>query len=158
MCMSGHGDRNHMAVYSADGKSKVRDIVVKNYKGKQLLTDPYRVVINGENISVLNYGSNVVTSGQDGKVRWVYDGSQAKHGKLVAVGMCIDKFYNLLISDYDNSRVHYVDREGVLIQILLTGEQHGVECPWGIGVDDEAGRLWVRTHEKKIMVVEYLKE
>ena len=146
-----------MAVYSPDGKTKVRDIVVKDDNGKQLLTDPYRVVINSEDISVLNYLSNVVTSGQDGKVRWVYDGSQAKHGKLDAAGMCIDKFYNLLISDYYNSRVHYVDREGVLIQILLTRFQHGINSPWGIGVDHDTGNVWLGSTSTNVKIFRYLR-
>ena len=156
VCMIGQCDRNHVAVYSPDGKRKVRNIIVKDDKGEQLLTDPYRVVMNGEDISVLNYRSNVMTSGQVGKVRWVYDGSQTKYGKLNAAGMCIDKFCNLLISDYYNSRVHYVDREGVLIQILLTRDQHGVEYPWGIGVDNGTGNVWLGSISTHLKIFRYL--
>ena len=158
VCMAGQGDRNHVSVYSPDGERKVRDIVVKDTKGKQLLNDPYRVVKNGEDISVLNLGSNVMTVGQDGKVRWVYDGSQSKFGNVDALGMCIDKFRNLLISDWNNHCVHYVDTEGGLIQMLLTRDQHGIEMPWGIGVDNETGRVWVRTSDTRIMAIEYFRE
>ena len=57
LCMVGRGqlDKNHVAVYSSDLKSKVREITVKDYQGKQMLTDPVCLVMNGEEISVLNY-------------------------------------------------------------------------------------------------------
>ena len=159
VCMSGKDDRNHVAVYSPDGKKQVRRIVVKDDKGRQLLIDPYRVVVNGEYISVMNRMSNVVTFDADGKVRWVYDGSQTKVSKLNATGMCVDKYRNLLISDWINGCVHYVNREGVLIQILLTRAQHGIGWPCGIGVDDETGTLWVGGGyaDKQVWIFRYLK-
>ena len=156
VCMAGQKDRNHVAVYLADGQSKVRDIVVKDSKGKQLLTDPYRVLMNSENISILNCRSNVVTAGQDGKVKWVYDGAQSKLGKVDAVGMCIDKFCNLFISAYGNDCVHYVDREGCLIQIILSNEQHGICLPWGIGMDNETGDIWLGSFNRHVKIFRYL--
>ena len=69
VCMAGRGDQNHVTIYSPDGKRKVSEIVIKDSKGKQLLTNPHRVVMNGEDISVVNYGSNVVTAGQDGTLK-----------------------------------------------------------------------------------------
>ena len=160
VCMSGKGDQNHVAIYSPDGKRKVREIVVKDSKGKQLLTNPLRVVMNGEDISIGNYGSNVVTTGQDGSLRWVYDGEDAKLGKAIAArGLCIDKFRNLLISDYNNHCVHYVNREGGLIQILLTRDQHGIGWTYGIGVDTETGYAWVGSgSRRKIWVFKYLRQ
>ena len=67
VCMVVQNYGNHVAVYSPDGKVQVRKIVVTDEEGKQLLTGPGRVVMNGEYISVLNYGSNVVTCDEDGK-------------------------------------------------------------------------------------------
>ena len=150
-------EKNHMAVYSTDGKIQLRKIVVKDDKGRQLLSDPKRVVMNGEYISVMNYGSNVVTCDEEGKVRWVYDGSQEAR-EFQARGMCIDQFRNLLISDWRNSCVHYVDREGGLIKMLLTKDQHAIEMPWGIGVDDNTGTVWVGGGlvDKKIWIFRYL--
>ena len=40
-------------MYSPDGKSKVREITVKDDKGMQMLTDPMCIVMNGEDFSVL---------------------------------------------------------------------------------------------------------
>ena len=156
VCMGGQGNKNHVAMYSSDGKRKVRDIAIKASNQKHLLNNHYRVAMNGDDISVLNWGSNVVTVSHNGEVRWVYDGSQSKLKRLDAQGMCVDKFCNLLISDYDNHCVHYVDGEGVLMRILLTRDQHGIEFPWGIGVDDVTGNVWVGTFEKGIMIAKYL--
>ena len=150
LCMAGRSDENHVALFSSNGKKKIRKIAVKSSKGKQLLTDPYRVVVNAGNISVMNWMSNVVTCEKDGKARWVYDGTQAKMGKLDARGMCKDKFRNLLISDHDNHCVHYVDREGGLIQILLSYTQHQIEQPLGIGVDAVTGNVWVGLDRRKL--------
>ena len=69
--------------------------------------------------------------------------------------LCVDKFCNLLISDWGRQCVHYVDREGVLIQLLLTREQHGIEYPFGIGVDNETGKVWVGNDIKKIGIAKY---
>ena len=91
----------------------------------------------------------------------VYDGSQTETGKLDAWGMCMDKFRNLLISDWTNNCVHYVDRAGCLIQILLISDQHGIEAPWGIGVDDETGTVWVGgggIMDNKVWILRYLQK
>ena len=91
-----------------------------------------------------------------GNVRWVYDGLQVhREGRFTPHGMCLDKFCNLLISDCDKHCVHYVDREGVLIQLLLTREQHGIDGPQGIGVDNETGKVWVGNDSKKVWVAKY---
>ena len=78
VCMAEQRDQNHVVVYSCGGKKKVREIVVKDSQGEQMLTDPYRVVINGADISILNHMSNVVTIGKNKKLRWVYGHQQAR--------------------------------------------------------------------------------
>ena len=156
VCMAGQGDKNHVAVYSPDGKSKVREITVKDKQGRQMLPDHVCVVMNGEDFSVLNYYSNILTFDESGKVRWVYDGSQVEQkGHFAPRGLCVDKFCNLLVSDCGRHYVHYVDREGVLIQ-LLTKEQHGIECPCGIGIDNRTGQVWLGNDSRKVWVVKYL--
>ena len=143
VCMSGQATKNHVQVYSPDGKFKLRKMEDTRYKEKQLLVDPYRVVKNDKNISVLNYGSNVVTVGLDCKVGVLYSGSHACERQFFAVGMCVDRMLNYMISDWNNHCVHYVDRSGGLIRLLLTRDQHGIERPWGIGVDDGSRKVWV---------------
>ena len=121
-----------------------------------MLPDHVCVVMNGEDYSVLNYDRNVLTFDESGMMRWVYDGSQAERiGQFSPRGLCLDKFCNLLISDFYGHCVHYVNREGVLIQLLLTREQHGIEYPWGIGVDNWAGKVWVGNDMKKVWIAKY---
>ena len=155
VCMAGMGKHNHLAVYSHDGKKKIKVIKVVDSRGKQMLTDPYRVVMNGENISVMNWMSNVVTTSQDGTLRWIYDGSQTQTGTLGARGLCVDNLNHILISDFVNQLVHYIDRNGGLIRILLTRNQHGIERPWGIGVDKVSGTIWVGSLNGKVWVDRY---
>ena len=156
VCMTSR-DGNYLAVFSSDGRKKVRKIIVNDHHGKQILVDPRRVVMNGEYFSVMNFLSNVVTCDEVGKVTWVYDGSKTKFGELFATGICGDKFCNLFISDYRNDCLHYVDREGGLIQILLTRGQPGIKRPIGIGVDDDAveGKVWVGTNRHELLVLKY---
>ena len=118
-------------------------------------TKSSRLVVNGTDIT-FSVDLAVVTIEQDGKIKWEYDGSQANLGQMFKPhGICVDMSHNLLISDFDNNCVHYVDREGVLIQILLTQEQHGIERPNGIGVD-ETGRVWVGSNDNNVYIAEYL--
>ena len=70
-------------------------------------------------------------------------------------GMCVDRSCNLIISDAYNACVHYLDREGLLIKILMTKDELGKGIPWGIGVDAETGKLWVGCFGSKVWVIEY---
>ena len=153
VCMVSPGivEENHLSVFSIDGKTIIRKVECRDAQKKQMFVGPTRVVMNGKDISVMNAYSFVVTCDQSGKVKWVYDGSQAKlNQKFKAYGMCIDKFSHLIVSDGKNHCVHYVDRNGGLIQLLLTNKQHGIDIPWGIGVDDGTGRIWCGSaHIKK---------
>ena len=157
VCMASQGDKNHVAVYSPDGKRKIKEIFVKDRQGNQMLTNPTRLVMLGKDLSVINHQSNVVTFTQDGALQWVYTGSGIGQTKFAPVGLCIDEFFNILISDIDNHCIHYVDDLGSLIQILLTKGQHGIEKPFGIGVDNDTGLVWIGMICKKLAVVKYLK-
>ena len=79
--------------------------------------------------------------------------SNTERGKLDAYGMFIDKYCYLLIPDFKNHCVHYVSREGGLIQILLTRDKHGVEYPYGIGVDNEEGMYGLVFHGNDLWYV-----
>ena len=122
---------------------KVKVIEVKGEKGEQMLINPFRVVVNGSDITILNLKSHVVTADQNGKVKWVFDGSKIKKKEFHFYGICVDKLGHLLISDMTNNCVYHVDREGGLLKRLLTQEQHGIKLPWGIGVDGEKGTIWL---------------
>lgn len=56
-------------------------------------------------------------------------------------GITCDKFGFILISDYNNKRIHQIDSGGKFIQYILT-EKQGIRYPWGLSVDTN-GLLWV---------------
>ncbi|KAK3087323.1 hypothetical protein FSP39_004682 [Pinctada imbricata] len=158
VCMSGEDDKNHVAVYSSDGRSKVREIRGRDGQGKHLITDPFRVVQNGQYLCVVNHSSNVVCVDERDNVRWVYDGKQAKLEESFGPwGICVDEYNNLLVTDNNNHCVHYIDREGGLIQVILTQEQTGLQYHWGICVDDDTGHVWVGNPFKNVVIAKYLK-
>ena len=152
VCMRGQKENNHVAIYSPDGKDVVEEIRGKDAKGKQWITDPFSIVQNGQYYVVVNYMTNVVAADQYGSFVWVYEGTRA-NPKVV----CNDKYLNLLVSDGNNDCVHYLDRAGHLIQVILTQKQIGVNFHWGIGVDDETGQVWVGNSSEDLVVVKYLK-
>ncbi|KAK3088098.1 hypothetical protein FSP39_014635 [Pinctada imbricata] len=158
VCMSDEDDKNHVAVYSSDGRSKVREIRGRDGQGKHLITYPYRVVQNGQDMCVVNEYRNAVCVDERDNVRWVYDGKQANLAESFGpLGICVDKYNNLLVTDIRNHCVHYIDREGGLIQVILTREQTGLMCHWGICVDDVTGHVWVGNPLKKVVIAKYLK-
>ena len=158
ICMRGKQEQNHVAIYSPDGKTKVSEIKGRDAKGKRWLTDPYRALQNGQYYCFINIGTNVVTFDQSGSLLWVYDGTQAKlKEKFHPVGVCCDKYINLLVSDVNNHCVHYLNFEGRLIQVILTEEQIGLKQHWGMDVDNETGQVWVGNPSANLVIAKYLK-
>ncbi|KAK3092242.1 hypothetical protein FSP39_000188 [Pinctada imbricata] len=165
VCMRDHGKRNHIAVYSPDTGRKLREIRGIDGQGKKQITDPYRVVSNGKDLCVVNWDpDHVVCVDERGDVRWVYDGKEAKLSKSFNLrGISVDKYNNLLVTDIHNRCVHFIDKEGRLIQIMLTHEQTGLEGHWGICVDDKTGQVWVGngsvyfgTESNNVVICKYL--
>ncbi|KAK3088295.1 hypothetical protein FSP39_017197 [Pinctada imbricata] len=157
VCMGDQGDKNHVAVYSSDGRSKAREIRSRDGQGKHLITNPYRVVQNGQDLCVVNYGRNVVCVDERDNVRWMYDGKKAKLGRsFYPLGICVDKYNNLLVTDLTKHCVHYIDREGGLIQVILTQEP-GLMGHSGICVDDDIWHVWVGIAMGKVVIAKYLK-
>ena len=161
VCIEAGQGHFYVSVFSPDGKSKSRDVTVTDNEGRPLLTDPIRVVMNGEDIAVLNWDSkksNIVMFDQSGNVKWLYDGSQANLDKeFKPYGLCVDKLGHCLISDLSTHCVDYIDKGGILIQLLLTGELQGLQGPSGIAVDDASEKIWVGSElHKKIWIAKYL--
>ncbi|KAK3092281.1 hypothetical protein FSP39_000702 [Pinctada imbricata] len=132
VCMNSQDKKsNHLAVYSPDTGRKIREIMGIDGEGKQQITVPYRVVSNGKDLCVVNWDPyHVVCVDERGDVQWMYDGKEAKlTNTFNPRGISVDKYNNLLVTDIHNSCVHYIDREGTLIQIILTQEQTGLSCP-----------------------------
>ncbi|KAK3098198.1 hypothetical protein FSP39_017110 [Pinctada imbricata] len=159
VCMSDQDKKNnHLAVYSPDTGRKLREIRGIDGQGKQQITVLYCVVSNGKDLYVVNRDPyHVVCVDERGDVRWVYDGREAKLTRSFDPrGISVDKYNNLLVTDYYNSCIHYIDREGRLIQIILTQEQTGLSRPWGICVDDKTGQVWVWNGLGNVVICKYL--
>ncbi|KAK3088647.1 hypothetical protein FSP39_021861 [Pinctada imbricata] len=158
VCMRGEGDQNHVAVYSPDGRSKLREIRGRDGQGKHLITSPNRVVQNVQDLCVVNYSENVVCVDERDNVRWLYDGKEARLGNSFGpCCICVDQYKNVLVTDWNNSCVHYIDREGELIQVIMTVEQIGLQYHWGICVDDVTGHVWVGNSSGYVAIAKYLK-
>ena len=156
VCMSGPGDKNHIAVYSPDGRRKVSEVRGRGADNKNLITDPYRVVQIGGDFCVVNFGWNVVMVDRTERVRWVYDGKGANLGRRFSPrGICSDKYHNVLVIDINNDCVHCLDRDGQLIQLILTETQVGMRDHWGITVDRETGLVWVGNGSGNIVIASY---
>ena len=156
VCMNGQGNKNHVAIYTPDGRKKVSEIRGSDAENKHVVTGPYCVVQNGKDFCVVNFDQNVVCVKQTGECRWVYDGRSADLlWPFCPRRICCDKYHNLLVSDGYNDCVHYIDGEGQLIQVILTEEQVGWRGHWGIGVDDETGHVWVGNNKKDVAIEKY---
>ena len=158
VCMNEQRDNNHVAIYTPNGSSKVSEIGGSDAENKHVMTDPYYIVQNGEDLCVVNYTKNVVCVKQTGECRWVYDSwSLDLNRTFWPRRICCDKYLNLLVSDCWQNCVHYIDGEGQLIQVILTKEQIGWRGHYGIGVDDETGQVWVGNRSKDITIAKYIK-
>ena len=89
-------------------------------------------------------------------VKWVYVGTDANpYKKFSPCGICSDKYQNLLVSDSNNHCVHYIDREGLLIRVILTQGDIGLTNHWGIAIDDSTGWVWVGNPKKEVVIAKY---
>ena len=155
VCITGYGEDSHIAMYTPDGRNKVSEIR-GGTKNKRVITNSYRVIQNGKDFCAVNFYENVVCVNQTGVCQWTYDGRSAGlMNKFSPKAICCDKYHNLLVSDFQNSCVHYIDREGQLIQVILT--KVGLDRPSGIGVDDETGKVWIGDLRKKVIIAKYIK-
>ena len=158
VCMNEQRDKNHVAIFTPDGKNKVSEIRGRDAKNKQVVTNLYHVVQNGEDFCVVNFDENVVCVKQTGERSWIYDGrSTDLKEQFRPRRVCCDKYHNLLVSDGNNYCVHYIDGEGHLIQVILTEKQVGMRYHWGIAVDDETGQVWVGNGNKDVTIAKYIK-
>ena len=158
VCIRGKGDENYLAIYTADGRSKVSEVRGSDAINKRIMTNPYRVIQNGKDFCVVNMDQNIVCVTQGGDLRWIYDGQSAGlKAPFFPRGLCCDKYHNLLVSDFRNNCVHYIDGEGQLIQVMLTGDQLGLKRHWGIGVDDETDQVWVGNLGNDVVIAKYIK-
>ena len=94
----------------------------------------------------------VITIGVDGQLQYEYAGQGGN--EFAPVDVCTDQMGNVLITDYNNHRVHILDQKGQFIQYALTLQQ-GLNKPNTISVDKD-GYIWVGQRTRCIKVARYL--
>ena len=140
-----------MIVYSRDGqvRQKLDNITFRN-TGK-------KVAVNKINHDIyICDDRSVLAVGPEGRLRYEYTGQD--DSELYPRDVCTDQMGHVLITDYDNYRVHMLDQNGWFIQYVLTLQQ-GLGKPVTIDVDRE-GYVWVgedvSNNNGRVKVARYL--
>ncbi|KAK3093461.1 hypothetical protein FSP39_015993 [Pinctada imbricata] len=145
LCLYGS---NALSKYSPDGRRLVRKIG----EGGRLFMEPRRLTQNGnQDYCVVDDYKRVVVVDVGGSHRWTYDGQQGE--KFNPDSTACDGYQCLVISDYNNHKIHLVDKDGHFLQVLLTREA-GIEYPRGVCADKD-GKLWVGQKDGEVHVVKY---
>nr|XP_022310927.1 E3 ubiquitin-protein ligase TRIM71-like [Crassostrea virginica] len=104
-------------------------------------------------VSDVNAGAVVVVD-KTGRVRFRYDGTQARREKSFDPrGIVTDALSQIIVTDSNNNCLHILNQNG---QFLRCVDDCGEEEPSGLSLDSE-GRLWVGSwNSREIKVIEYL--
>lgn len=130
--------------YDTDGKTPLfenPERVCSNRNGDLIVTQPFK------NVTILD---------NQGKKRCEYS-SQVQGLQKPFNPQCTvtDKLSHILVSDYDNSTVHLLDKSGQFLQFLQPQTEH-ISHPKGMCLD-ETNKLWICSENgNKILVVQYL--
>ena len=95
----------------------------------------------------------VVVVNKPGRVRFRYDGTQARPKKAFGPrGIVTDALSQIIVADCNNNCLHILDQNG---QFLRCVDDCGLEKPYGLSIDCE-GKLWVGSERGDIKVIKYL--
>ncbi|KAJ8317831.1 hypothetical protein KUTeg_004618 [Tegillarca granosa] len=115
------GDRNENNEYDSIDNTKLFDY-------------PYSLStnINGDIVVVDDYTKTVVVVDQGGHKKATYDAKNENltkpfHPRFIAT----DKLGQIFISDYENSVVHLLDKDGVFLEFLIS-DKNGCSEPFGL--------------------------
>ncbi|KAJ8310987.1 hypothetical protein KUTeg_011432 [Tegillarca granosa] len=126
----------------------IRTIQHDPVDNKQLFDQPRLICTNINGDIIVTENAKAVAVTQRGHKRFVYhaEGTQLKY-LFNPECIVIDKHGLIIISDYYNSLVHVLEKDGKFIQYMITQEQG---CGRQIGLDlDDHGRLSVCNDEKQ---------
>ncbi|XP_052677992.1 uncharacterized protein LOC128159004 [Crassostrea angulata] len=114
--------------------------IQRDNKGQPLYKYPHYITenINGD-VCVSDYNNDaVVVVDKSGQHRFSYTGQRSR---ITPYGICTDVLGHILVCDDISKSVHLLDQDGQFLSLLFT-EQHGVDHPFSVCVDDE-NNLWV---------------
>ncbi|XP_013399138.2 E3 ubiquitin-protein ligase TRIM71-like [Lingula anatina] len=146
-----------VGVFSIDIKGKITlTDVTKNKDGEQLFNEPY-------NVAYMNNGCLVVSDETPNKLHiltpsgdplYQYTGPDNKLGQ--PLGVCVDAYDNILVTDCDNHCIHLVSPDGKFIQYIAT-RADGLYYPWGCTINQD-GDLVVTQWNGKVKAFQYLEK
>ena len=153
---SGPQRKNKIIRYQ--GKN-IKQEINNDGQGNPIFKDGYFLLFISENnngdvcVSDAN-ALTVVVVDKMGKVRFRYDGTQARREKSFAPrGIVTDALSQIIMTDINNDCLHILDQNG---QFLRCVDDCRLESPHGLSVDSE-GRLWVGSgNSGNINVITYL--
>lgn len=126
----------------------------------QLFYHPMYLVENivNSDICVIDCFSHVTVVDKLGNLRFKYAGPnmEVKENKFLFSYIVTDRFGNILVSEFDTSSIHLIDKDGNFIQYLLTSK-NGLEKPRGMSIDN-SDNLWICCGDqdnKHVMIIKY---
>ena len=144
-----------LAIYSPDGSLLLQE-VENDTSGQPLFKEGIeQVKQNGNGDYIVSDGDRVVCVSNGGKFIWDYQVMRCNpYFDSCVSGIVCDRNNNIIIAEYDNSRITLLNSEGKLVATLLT-EKDGINLPRTISID-RLGDLWIG-HLDGLKVVRYLK-
>lgn len=151
--------KNEHKVLQYKGKTLIKEYQFDE-NGKKLYKDGEYMLYPQENINgdvcVVNDNSkSIITVNSDGRLRFTYDGREAKLEKdLDTNAMVTDSMGHIIVADEANNCLHVIDQDGNFLRCL---DIQGLTSPSGLSLDSR-GRLWVGSKDKgEIKVIQYAK-
>ncbi|XP_062605150.1 uncharacterized protein LOC134279839 [Saccostrea cucullata] len=118
--------------YNKSGKELQN--IQRDTKGRDLFALPHYITenINGD-ICISEHKKAVVVVNKSGQHRFSYTGQGSA---FCPYGICTDVLGHILVCDDKSRTVHLLDKGGQFLSLLLS-QQHGVDYPRSVCVDDE---------------------